>query len=76
MFEHLTKDMRMEVLNDPSVTRNDAFAVSVVEDSWMTPLFNFLKMVRSQLIKLKLENSEPKPYNIKLREVNCIVVRF
>ncbi|XP_076944267.1 uncharacterized protein LOC143614833 [Bidens hawaiensis] len=42
-FEHLAKDVRIEVLKTPSTMNREVFVCSVAETSWMTPIIHYLK---------------------------------
>ncbi|XP_076888486.1 uncharacterized protein LOC143538933 [Bidens hawaiensis] len=41
-FEHLAKDVRIEVLETPSIMNKEILVWSEAENSWMTPLINYL----------------------------------
>ncbi|XP_076941531.1 uncharacterized protein LOC143611127 [Bidens hawaiensis] len=41
-FEHLAKDVRIEVLETPSIINKEILVCSEAENSWMTPIINYL----------------------------------
>ncbi|XP_076951216.1 uncharacterized protein LOC143624447 [Bidens hawaiensis] len=41
-FEHLAKDVRIEVLTTPSIMNKEVFVCSEAEESWMAPIINYL----------------------------------
>ncbi|XP_076929983.1 uncharacterized protein LOC143594603 [Bidens hawaiensis] len=41
-FEHLAKDVRSEVLATPSIMNREILVCSETENSWMTPIINYL----------------------------------
>ncbi|XP_076892308.1 uncharacterized protein LOC143544009 [Bidens hawaiensis] len=41
-FEHLAKDVRVEVLETPSIMNKEVLVCSEVEKSWTTPIINYL----------------------------------
>ncbi|XP_076945439.1 uncharacterized protein LOC143616513 [Bidens hawaiensis] len=52
-FEHLAKDVRIEVLTTPSIMNKEVFVCSEAEESWMTPIINYL--ARGILPQIKAE---------------------
>ncbi|XP_076950289.1 uncharacterized protein LOC143623215 [Bidens hawaiensis] len=42
-FEHLAKDVRIEVLKTPSTINGDVFVCSAAETTWMTPIIHYLE---------------------------------
>ncbi|XP_076926318.1 uncharacterized protein LOC143589447 [Bidens hawaiensis] len=42
-FEHLAKDVCIEVLKTPSTMNREVFVCSVAETSWMTPIIHYLE---------------------------------
>ncbi|XP_076943274.1 uncharacterized protein LOC143613463 [Bidens hawaiensis] len=62
-FEHLAKDVRIEVLTTPSTMNREVFVCSAAETSWMTPIINYLargilpeKKAEAQKIRYKALN--------------------
>ncbi|XP_076952019.1 uncharacterized protein LOC143625619 [Bidens hawaiensis] len=42
-FDHLAKEVKVETLKQPSVTKVSVIQVGTHEDSWMTPLIDYLQ---------------------------------
>ncbi|XP_076899162.1 uncharacterized protein LOC143552953 [Bidens hawaiensis] len=41
-FEHVTKDVHVEVLATPSIMNKEILVCSEAENTWMTPIINYL----------------------------------
>ncbi|XP_076959920.1 uncharacterized protein LOC143636132 [Bidens hawaiensis] len=55
-FEHFAKDIRVEVLDHPSVPQNQVLVIQTGVESWMSPIIAYLSSGEAQKIKHKALN--------------------
>ncbi|KAK1409583.1 hypothetical protein QVD17_36110 [Tagetes erecta] len=67
VFEHLAKDVRVEVLRRPSVQMTDVCVVDVAIDNWMVPIINFLLYN-----KLPEEKAEARKMQVKALQYQMV----
>ncbi|KAK1433246.1 hypothetical protein QVD17_10155 [Tagetes erecta] len=67
VFEHLAKDVRVEVLRRPSVQMTDVCVVDVAVDNWMVPIINFLLYD-----KLPEEKAEARKMQVKALQYQMV----
>ncbi|XP_076927237.1 uncharacterized protein LOC143590729 [Bidens hawaiensis] len=67
-FDHLAKDIRVEVLNNPSVLAREVCIISTSTTSWMTPIINFLSLSAMPDNKDEAKKILHKALNYQMKE--------
>ncbi|XP_076948870.1 uncharacterized protein LOC143621277 [Bidens hawaiensis] len=67
-FEHFAKDIRVEVLDHPSVTQNQVLVIQTGVESWMTPIKAYLSSGALPAGKAKARKIKHKALNYQLTD--------
>ncbi|XP_076946053.1 uncharacterized protein LOC143617346 [Bidens hawaiensis] len=67
-FEHVAKDIRVEVLDHPSVPQNQVLVIQTGVESWMTPIKAYLSSGVLPAKKSEAHNIKHKALNYQLND--------
>ncbi|XP_076911833.1 uncharacterized protein LOC143569930 [Bidens hawaiensis] len=72
-FEHFAKDIRVEVLEHPSVPQNQVLVIQTGRESWMTPIITYLSSGILLAEKAAAQKIKHKALNYQIND--CILYR-
>ncbi|XP_076944312.1 uncharacterized protein LOC143614895 [Bidens hawaiensis] len=67
-FEHFAKDIRVEVLDRPSVPKNQVLVIQTGVDSWMTPIMAYLSLGVLPEEKVVARKIKHKAFNYQMTD--------